>query len=598
MKPSFCQGYCIFFLLIAIGGGIFWYTRAQIQPAVRPLPVVTSPASALEQKQAQTQTISGFVVPHHNIVADRRAKLFTEIASSIAQPKTIILLSPNHYEQGTAAIQTTSQKWSTAEGDIAPDTEFIDILKKQKLVSLEPNSFNNEHGIRLILGDIRKNFPQSTIVPLIFKKSTSREQTTHLADVLEQQCPRCLVIASVDFSHYQPAPLAAMHDEGTIDALNTRDEKYLYDTAEVDSPAALVFLAHWATIHDTPHFTLADHTNSGVLVHDLDGPTTTHVFGYYTTGESPSPKPSVSFAIAPDAMFGRWIAHTYAKKGFESIFADWGERSFWGSDARILNLEGVISDLPINDNIQTDNLTFRFSPTILKALQFLHLNAVSSANNHSANGGTHDLAYTRELLTKNTITTIGGPSTKDTARVGIFPGRGGMRLVVIGAHAVYEKPDITKQIQEYKKDPLTRVIIFPHWGTEYAAHHNGNQEALAHSWIDAGADAVIGAHPHVIQDMESYKGKPILYSLGNFVFDQAFSQQTQEGLFVSGRFTDEGLTIGVFPTQIQQGRPRMMIGKRKQEILDTLFSPTQSALQTKPEGKVLFFPNEAYTERQ
>lgn len=580
-------------VLLAVGTFLYprIYTNSVSQRPEETDVLNTPTPSPSVSQQEKSQTISGLVVPHHNIVADRRAKLFAQVRASIEQPETVILLSPNHYEQGGAAIQTTKQAWTTAEGDIAPAIALITTLETQQLVTAEPTSFDREHGIRLVLGDIRKNFPESNIVPLIFKQSTSREQISQVTDTLAKQCKKCLVVASVDFSHYQPALLAALHDEGTIDALASRDEQYLYDNAEVDSPASLVFLARWATMHDTAHFSLIDHTNSGVLASDLDAPTTTHVFGYYTTGDIPSPKPSVSFAIAPDAMFARWIAHTYSKKGFDSIFTEWGERSFWGSDARIINLEGAISDLPIQSNIQKDNLTFRFSPTILKALEFLKLNAVSLANNHSANGGAHDLTFTREFLKKNNIATIGGPSTKDTVRIATFSGRDGMRLVVIGVHALYEKSDIAPQIREHKKDPRTRVIIFPHWGTEYAARHSHAQEKLAYQWIDAGADAVIGAHPHVIQDMEEYKGAPIFYSLGNFVFDQGFSRETQEGLFVSGRFTDEGLSIGVFPFQITQGRPQFMTGARKKEILDTLFSPVQKATQTRPEGRLLFFPN-------
>ena len=74
------------------------------------------------------------------------------------------------------------------------------------------------------------------------------------------------------------------------------------------------------------------------------------------------------------------------------------------------------------------------------------------------------------------------------------------------------------------------VIVFPHWGIEYRATPTAAQKRLAHAAIDAGADLVIGNHPHWAEAMEVYKGKPIWYALGNFVFDQTWSEPTMEGI--------------------------------------------------------------------
>ena len=78
-----------------------------------------------------------------------------------------------------------------------------------------------------------------------------------------------------------------------------------------------------------------------------------------------------------------------------------------------------------------------------------------------------------------------------------------------------------------------------HWGEEYKKIHNAYQEKLAHAVIDAGADLIIGHHPHVSEDVEQYKGKYIVYSLGNFVFDQNFSEDTRNGLVVKVTLEDD-----------------------------------------------------------
>jgi poly-gamma-glutamate synthesis protein (capsule biosynthesis protein) len=73
------------------------------------------------------------------------------------------------------------------------------------------------------------------------------------------------------------------------------------------------------------------------------------------------------------------------------------------------------------------------------------------------------------------------------------------------------------------------LIVSYHFGNEYQATSTLRQKTLAHLAIDSGADAVVGSHPHVVQELETYHGKPIAYSLGNFVFDQYFSTSTMAG---------------------------------------------------------------------
>jgi poly-gamma-glutamate synthesis protein (capsule biosynthesis protein) len=95
------------------------------------------------------------------------------------------------------------------------------------------------------------------------------------------------------------------------------------------------------------------------------------------------------------------------------------------------------------------------------------------------------------------------------------------------------------------------VIVYPHWGTEYKATPNAGQRTWAHRMIDAGADLIIGSHSHWAAAMEVYKGKPIWYSLGNFVFDQDWSEQTEEGLILELTFNGPALVQAwIHPTLI------------------------------------------------
>jgi poly-gamma-glutamate synthesis protein (capsule biosynthesis protein) len=109
-----------------------------------------------------------------------------------------------------------------------------------------------------------------------------------------------------------------------------------------------------------------------------------------------------------------------------------------------------------------------------------------------------------------------------------------------------------------------------HWGEEYRARPNAAQAVLARWLIDHGADAVIGAHPHWVQSISSYRGRPIAYSLGNFVFDQDFSQETRSGLMVGLAVDDVGASLDLYPISIDASRPRRLEGDERRVRLEAL----------------------------
>lgn len=221
--------------------------------------------------QKEKLYISGAVVPHHNFVAEVRAKFFLELASYIKKPKTIILLSPNHYHAGYGKIQTTSKDFLLGYGEIKVNQEVVSYLLEQGVVSDEPASFEDEHGIYNILKDIHDNFPGSNIVPIIFE-NPSKEELARLESVLKEICANCFMISSVDFSHDQEPSVAQAHDGISISYMQSRDVYNLLNDNYVDSGPALALLAMWAMDSKTAYFHLNQRTSSG---------DTTHVFGWY-----------------------------------------------------------------------------------------------------------------------------------------------------------------------------------------------------------------------------------------------------------------------------------------------------------------------------
>jgi poly-gamma-glutamate capsule biosynthesis protein CapA/YwtB (metallophosphatase superfamily) len=118
------------------------------------------------------------------------------------------------------------------------------------------------------------------------------------------------------------------------------------------------------------------------------------------------------------------------------------------------------------------------------------------------------------------------------------------------------------------------VVVYPHWGVEYRTGPTAAQQKLARGMIDAGADLVVGNHAHWAGTMEVYRGKPIWYSLGNFVFDQTWSEETEEGLVLEMTFTGSTLAqVTLRPTLILEGaQPNLLdpAGSGK-AVLDRVF---------------------------
>ncbi|MCJ7788674.1 MAG: CapA family protein, partial [Candidatus Atribacteria bacterium] len=111
------------------------------------------------------------------------------------------------------------------------------------------------------------------------------------------------------------------------------------------------------------------------------------------------------------------------------------------------------------------------------------------------------------------------------------------------------------------------LIISLHWGEEYQLTNSLAQQKLAHQIIEAGADLIIGHHPHVVQNIEKYQGKLIFYSLGNFIFDQYFFLETQQGLAVGLEVYPDKLIFRLFPLQINLGQPVLMKQSQSSEFL-------------------------------
>lgn len=217
------------------------------------------------------------------------------------------------------------------------------------------------------------------------------------------------------------------------------------------------------------------------------------------------------------------------------------------------NLEGAVSD--IGNNVGS-KYSFRMDPGVLPVLKDAGFDIVSFANNHVGDWNIKAFGDTLKRLEENNILKTGGGKNKNEAENPTIIEKNGIRFGFIGFSDVgpnwieakinspgillASDPNFNEIIKNAKIKSDVLIVSF-HFGEEYKLIHNKRQETLAHSAIDNGADMVIGHHPHVIEDIENYKGKVIVYSLGNFIFDQYFSQDTMRGMLFSATFDGKNL---------------------------------------------------------
>ena len=248
---------------------------------------------------------------------------------------------------------------------------------------------------------------------------------------------------------------------------------------------------------------------------------------------------------------GKAIASTTAIDNFISKYLNNLSDINSKYDYVVANLEGPITDSASKTlnagGGYNPELTFTLPTSTPYILNALNVKVVSLANNHMDNFYHAGYVSTQKYLDKSNIKYFGNPyntnltsnsspiermTTQDSLSNTIC--HNNTCVAYIGYHQFTKNNDIkiiSNEVKRLRSSPtIDFIIVMPHWGVEYQATATPFQKSAAHAWIDAGADMVVGAHPHVIENSEVYKGKEIYYSLGNYIFDQWKSEAVKTGL--------------------------------------------------------------------
>lgn len=275
------------------------------------------------------------------------------------------------------------------------------------------------------------------------------------------------------------------------------------------------------------------------------------------------PLPPVRLLFLGDMMFDRGVRVQIKKYGSDAVYASTTRALSMDADLTIANLEGPITTYTsktIDKNGKgIPGFTFTFPTSTAPEIKASGIDIVSLANNHTENFGADGLKQTVKWLSSAGLHFFGNPTNTNISTPNpsmplekiVCIEEKSWCMAIIGYHefTTIDGSVITQKIRELNgartEKSIDAIVVMPHWGVEYQSIPTSKQISLAHTWIDAGADFIIGAHPHIIQSMELYKSKPIFYSLGNYLFDQYFSYDTTHGLAI--KIVPETKEINLIP---------------------------------------------------
>lgn len=240
------------------------------------------------------------------------------------------------------------------------------------------------------------------------------------------------------------------------------------------------------------------------------------------------------------------------------------------NDIVVANAEGPFSFFnSVTVNKVDAPLNFTFDPILLTTLKEFGFTLLGQANNHTLNFGLDGFNQSKTSITIAGLNYFGDPSNKDIAPYIKEVNGEKIGFIAYNEFTNGGVDNIISKIQEIRNQ-VSYLIVYPHWGEEYNLSFTLSQQKVAHDFINAGADVVIGMHPHVIEPIEFYKNKPIFYSIGNFIFDQAEDGPTTEGLAIKILLNKNSITYEINPLFIKNTQALFMNIEDRQTILNSV----------------------------
>lgn len=291
----------------------------------------------------------------------------------------------------------------------------------------------------------------------------------------------------------------------------------------------------------------------------------------------------IVICLVGDVLLASGVGESIAANGPDYPWKDTAD-VLKESDIAIANLECAVSTR--GDPEPDKEYTFRALPRVLDGAVKAGVDVLTLANNHVLDFGQEAMLDTINYIKEKKMLTAGAGLNEDEATLPAIVEIGGKKVAVLAFSRIIprsswiagkEKPGLAsghnyQMMMDRVKatdQEADITVVSMHWGDETEDYPDRKEVQLAHALVDAGADIVVGHHPHVLQGIEFYQGKVIAYSLGNFIFTMA-SGKAMEGaiLQVTDGGGEEGYGARIIPTYINNGTTRILKGADRKMVLD------------------------------
>lgn len=471
--------------------------------------------------------------------------------------RTVAIVAATSHRTEKHQIFTYTSAGVLKNGGIAIDDTSVNRLVNSNIVAGLGEVTEQSYWVGPRTDVIKRNFPESQFVFISVNDEISETKAEMLADALKSYLPEnSLVVALADYTGVSgtlPPAIGDYFGQYTREILSNADI-YRFGNLPLDTPVTARVLGYYLQDVSAKYPHLVSTENAWQA--------------YFEKGEADAAdgESAVYLVSFGDIMLGRYVRHLMDLNGLEYAFEDMDETYLKTNDLLLANLEGPVTEKSVRT---TGGMNFGFFPDVVPVLKKYHFDIISQANNHTFDKGKDAFPESFGHLRAGGIIPFGNPNeiTEDSMA---FVHIRGQKFAFLGLEEVNTKIDDDGAVAKIKEEAEKgyKVIVVPHWGVEYTHKPSKRQVELGHKFIDAGAYAVIAHHPHVVQTIENYNGHPIVYSLGNAIFDQYWSAPTQEGLSVAMKLQENRIEINLVPIKLPGSRFRVMDEAEREEFIN------------------------------
>ena len=311
------------------------------------------------------------------------------------------------------------------------------------------------------------------------------------------------------------------------------------------------------------------------------------------------------FTFVGDIMLGRSIKTKSELNNYEDIFKD---VSYLWKDSQYVsgNIESALLDNPEEFEKSDKEIHLYAETKVANLLKNNGFTMANLSNNHLGDFGRQGVISTINAVKSAGLNYVGAGENIDDAATYNIQEINGIKVATIGISDIVPKdfsanrteagilstmyPSYNRLVYEASQE-ADLVVVNLHWGVEYGVDETEEQEKIAKALIDAGADVIIGSHPHVLQPIQTYKDGIIFYSMGNFVFDQGWSR-TKDSMVLNYYINEKGEgTFEVVPVRIENGYPVVTTNKFYQKRIFATLTKNLEKSKFEVTGDTLILKN-------